>query len=348
MKHYDSFNSVELHRSLGGAWYLKDVIASACDDIKNDIRIIAPAEPKDNADKHYNQAYQIWNTFEKEKGNKNEEMYWRIKQFLGCQPPLEKLVPLFMPVENLPDPDILVLNDLRLKFFDNDYKELEAFKKNGNPKNIIAKISSLQMLTPFLNFIINNYADKTTLVLSVGNLRERGAAISYGLSWDLTIEETVKEFEDGRSSLDLAKCKRVIIPFSKDSIASFSKGKLEYFLYNPLEHEGKFNDRIPGNFFGRVTILTAAMVRHTLEPSSYPLFLALGRGVSAVRANYEIGGGNNPDSFNIKTACEEIRKKLHPIGKNEPSGIFYTTINHKLLSDKDLCKQSTRTSDLLL
>jgi hypothetical protein len=119
-----------------------------------------------------------------------------------------------------------------LGFSGKNYKLLEAFKNTNKdyPGKIIIKVSSLQshasFWAPFWDLLLaedRKYAERLTVVLPARVLRERGAAISQGLSWDRTVEETVKEFKHGQSSLDLARCERVIVSFGHEGVVSFSR-----------------------------------------------------------------------------------------------------------------------------
>lgn len=84
--------------------------------------------------------------------------------------------------------------------------------------------------------------------------------------------------------------------------------------------------RVPGGPDERSTcsvqgaIATAAIVRHLLQPEDYPLFIALGRALSAIQVNHEDGAGPQ-DSFNTDAAFAKIKKTLHPTDPNqkEPS-----------------------------
>src|SRR5207248_81827 len=87
-----------------------------------------------------------------------------------------------------------------------------------------------------------------------------------------------------------------------------------------LELEDTWAVRRPGRTFGATSILTAAFARHTLAPETYPLFLAAGRGLAAIRASHEIGGGTLADpapeklllGFDSDAANPAIPARLHP------------------------------------
>jgi hypothetical protein len=349
--HHELLDSAILHRRAGGAWYLMDLISTACSDLETDVKGPNRRSPR----KSTSQAYQLWSLHEKKAGSK--EKVWRISQFMGCQTTSQEVSREYLPDDGSAIPDVLVLDNLCLGFFRENYKLLKAFKNTNKdyPGKIIIKVSSLQIHAPFWDLLLaedKKHAERLTVVLPARALRERGAAISQGLSWDRTVEETVKEFEHGHSSLDLARCERVIVSFGHEGVASFSRQSersplnFERFLYHPREHEGTFRSRMPGRIFGSASIFTAAMVRHALEPGSFPLFIALGRALASVRKNHELGGGEN--KFNSDSAHNEIRQIFHPPkNKKEPSSIFSTAFPHEVLRVPISKKQPATHSDLL-
>lgn len=352
--HHELLDSAVLHRKAGGAWYLRDLISLACDDLETDIKAPSIRTPK----KSTSQAYQLWSLHKKKVGSK--EKVWRISQFMGCQKTSQEVSSDYLPHDAI-IPDVLVLDNLGCGFFRGNYKLLNTFKDTNSeyPGKIIIKVSSLQIHLPFWDLLLSKerkYAERLTVVLPARALRERGAAISQGLSWDRTVEETVKEFEDGRSSLDLARCERVIVSYGDEGVASFSRQSkrsplnFERFLYHPREHEGAFRSKMPGRIFGTASLLTAAMVRHVLEPETFPLFIALGRALASARKNHELGGGEN--KFDSDSAHNEIGQILHPLkdkkkDKKEPSSIFSSAFPHDVLGDPMSKKQPATHSDLL-
>jgi len=73
----------------------------------------------------------------------------------------------------------------------------------------------------------NDLRDRLTIVISSNDLRQRGARLSTGLSWDRAIEEIVAEFREGASAYDLGNCRRVIVYFGSAGAASFTRCRLK-------------------------------------------------------------------------------------------------------------------------
>ncbi len=173
-------------------------------------------------------------------------------------------------------------------------------------------------------FFTDSLADRLIVVMPATVLRATGANISEALSWDRTIEETVREFESGNSTQYLGRCRRVIVHFGDAGAASFTRCQplpdgpeplldrlhFERFLYHPDSLEGTWMAKRPGKTFGVTSILTAAIVRHELEPESYPLYIALCHGLAAAEISHEIGGGSH--DLDTEAANEHLRQTLLP------------------------------------
>ena len=369
--YYEPFSREVFKDEDGGASYLKQLIDQACSDIQPipQIDLICP-----EGDEGVSHAYTVWSLHDEKIGGERKAL--RIKEFLGCKRALPKAPPM------IPLADILVFDDLGLGFSNLNIESFLKIESLYNIKDVVLKTSRrpddnelFLGLMPLLKAVTQaNGAHegpstpKLTVVISANLLRARGAAISQGLSWDQTIEDTVCEFETGRSKQDLALCNRVVVRFGTAGVAYFvgpGDGSrhvtLKHFLYHPCEQEGDWEQQHPGQIFGATSIITAALVRHILEPGSFPIFLSLGRALRAARIIHEEGAGiqesgtkENPP-FKPNGAFEKVAKALHRKPKDEnakgqpeePASIFFTAFPHELLSDPTLRHQAASQSDLL-
>ena len=374
--HSDPLQQTVLHHRAGGAWYLEDMVRLACADLLEGKKVRIHGVQRDEKppvgeNVQVSQAYSIWSLHEQNTEKSAKEQVWRSSQFLGCQPPSEEPQPVPMQ-EDVPDPDLLVLDDLGLGF--RRFKKLwpAALKEGGNPQRIVLKTAPPLEGPLWEKLLSASYADRLTVVLSVAALRARRAAISQSLSWDRTIEETIHEFE-GLSALDLGRCRRVIVHFGGAGAASFTRCRFlpseqeswtdrvqfERFLYHPDELEGSWIAKRPGKTFGATAIFTAAVVRHELQPQEYPLYIALGRGLAAMQINHDLGGGSK--DFFLQAANEPIKQMFRPPAELEPQkaesadssrkvekpeAVYCTAYPHSLLADPVLRVQAEGKSDL--
>jgi hypothetical protein len=372
-RHHEPLRSTVLYPNPGGAWYLKDLVDLACSDIRGSIQVKQPSRD-DRAcllgNVRLNHAYQVWTPFDRVKDGKGK--VWRIDRFLGCHAVGES-APSPMVEHDTATPDLLVIDDQHLGF-SQDMAAWPAALREGRPKAIILKTTSVpdrgdrmwkRLLEPY-------FADRLTVVISATLLRVRGAAISTGLSWDRTIEEIATEFETGLSSRDFARCRRVIVHFGGAGVACFSREPhrwgtrggsangphaltelawFDRFLYHPEEVEDVWQAQRPGATFGAASILTAALARQQLDPASYPLFIALGRGLAAIKLNHEVGCGDATKEFGPRHSYPELAGTFHPRkGRGrpaEPATQYRSAFTHPGLADPVLGAQPAAKSDLL-
>jgi hypothetical protein len=310
-----------LHRSAGGAWFTQKLIESVCGDSAAVHGVEEKHEGPLVQEHRLGHAYQMWALHREGPDSEKDERVWRTTDLLGCQPPTDG-TKVLLPKEDLASPAVLVLDDLCLGFRENSDQWPAALGKGGAPTSIILKTSSGQISGALWRHLLKKeWAERLTVVLSAEALRERGADLSRGLSWDRTIEEISRELMEGASSQDLGRCRRVIVHFGGSGVASFTRcglrfgppeagagdknesrpaptdqARFERLVYDPEHLEGMWRARRPGRAFGALSVLTAAIVRHECSPEDYPLFIALGRGLAAMRANHQIGGGK-PKNF---------------------------------------------------
>jgi hypothetical protein len=284
------------------------MIELACSDI--DVEIAGP--PRNAA---ASRAYYVWSPHDETTGGKTK--VWRISQFLGCEVDDDATPPAGW--SQTPDPSLLVIDDMALGFRKREDSWPNALRAAGNPKRILIKMSTPLAEGRLWDLLLERFADRLTVVLSAQSLRERRAAISQGLSWDLVVEETTRELAGGPSSLDLARCRRVLVHFGCAGVACFSRisgnMRLERMVYHPDELEGIWLAKRPGGTFGATSMVAAAAARHELDSKTYPLFIAMGRALEAMRVNHEIGGGPAEKKCASDSANDRIRSSFHPDAK---------------------------------
>jgi len=341
----------------GGAWYLAELIGLACADLDPKLQVLSQRRPRATLSKtglRYHRAYSVWSLHRRSEGS--PEQVWRIEEFLGCESASERADPL--PVENdVLDPDLLVLEDLGLGFRDREETWPAALRDGGAPKRIILKSSVSLPGGPLWQALEEAYLDRLTVVIPAALLRAQSRRFSQTLSWDQTIEATIAEMEEGIGGQELRRCRRVILQFGEAGAASFTRCRLKFgappgdatavsadalvretvtlekFLYDPDDLEGSWRARRPGHVVGSTSILTAAVVRHELDPPTYPLYLALGRGLAAVRENHDVGGGSN--GFSANAVDSKLRETFHPReDQREPAATYYSAFPRSLLGER--------------
>jgi hypothetical protein len=335
----------------GGAWWLGRAVKAACGDCSDLLVLEHERTPAAN------RSYAVWSQFPRLKGGK--ETVWRIRQFLGTEPRTG-----LQEVPAIPDdpanPDLLVIEDLGLGFHKHPEMWPAALRNDGHPGGIILSTCAHCGDGALWDRLIDGFADILTVVLPVSALRDRGAAISPPLSWDQTIEETAKEFEDGVSAGDVARARRVVLAFGNEGAGVFTRlpldwepqgqllerARFERFLYDPECLEGEWTSRRPGALWNGFSTLAAALARHDLEPDTLPLFLALSRGLAAMRTLHEQGAGAMR-CFPAEPDVAPLDEALRARAKHESAKAFFAAFPHSILHCREMKNRRDTESDLL-
>ena len=368
-----------LEEAHGGAWYLEELVRLSCQDV-NQLKVCGARRNAERSSKggfHVNESYSIWSLHNRTIDNEKEQV-WRINRFLGYRSPPEGAQPLEIE-GGTSSPAVLVLDDLLGGFRHKQVLWPQALQKEGCfPQSIVIKAHAPLRKGPLWDKLLNDHADQITVVTSVAALRAhpRQSRISKALSWDQTIEDIVHEFEHVPSALDLGRCRRVIVHFDDAGAAIFTRSPLkldeesasglaisgesnarllervrfERFLYHPVELEGSWKSRLPGDSFGASAIMTAAVVRHELRPDDYPINVAVKRALVAMRANHVIGGGSGRFSANAPNELiKQIFRSLDDNDRKVKTSLepYRAAFPHEILSDPVMKEQPATKSDLL-
>jgi len=336
----------------GGAWHLAEMVRLACADPGTEVEISAPLKPEGDPREWgpgtARHAYAVWAQYDRVNGKPKTGKVWRIREFLGCEPAPPDVTPNLDP--DPPDPDVLVIDDLGLTFRDTESAWPNALGKNGNPRRIVLKTSLAPDRCELWRCLLDRFADRVTVVLGASALHARGAAVSGTFSWDRTIGELRDELEQGGCRRDLALVRRAIAYFDLAAAAEITRvsshgpsepqdellpyGRLARFVFHPAEMEGVYRLRRPGTVSGVGSILTAAVARHEVAPDTYPLFIALGRGLAAARSEHEIGSGAGPDP-DADAAHEVLATTFHPPSDaKEPADLFRCAVPTSWFEDE--------------
>ncbi|MGA2434652.1 MAG: hypothetical protein ABSG25_05140, partial [Bryobacteraceae bacterium] len=351
----DGLDPVAVQPLPGGAWRLADLARAAIEESAELAAKVVGPKPSENPSR----AFAVWAPFAPVNGKKvkPKDRVWRIEKFLGAQR-CAPAATLAFESDEAAGPDVLLIEDLNLGFRGHESLWPKALQKAGDRTSIILRTCAPLGEGPLWQHLFR-YRDRLTIVVSAEALRARGAGLTAPLSWDQTIEEIATEFDGARFANDLALVKRVVVQFGSDGVASFTRLPMfgereprlsarvsfERCLYDPENLEGAWMAKRPGIGPDGTSILAAAMARLELDQQSYPLFIALGRGLAAIRKLHETGGGPAGNG-SISPSIDAIRAVLHP-GKEEPEAAYYTAFPHSLLDDKKLCQRPATKSDLL-
>ena len=339
----------------GGAWRVARFVRWALADLAPKPQVVGPRR-----DARAGRSIALWSLEPREATASKKDKVWRIQRLLGTE--VHEPGRLHTTDIDPQAPELVVIDDLGLGFCGCKEVWPSALQPGGNPGHIVWKMSARSINSALWKTVIERFADRLSVVVLADLLRNRGAFLSAALSWDLTIEQIVREFESGVSRGDLALARRTVVVFDRDGAACFTRlplygnpgdpgpgrARFERCLYDPANLEGVWSARRPGGSPAVSALVAASLARYELCPETSSLFVAVGRGLAAARALHDTGGGN-AERPSMDHAESVVRQCLKPEGKEEsdPSRAYKSAFPHSILNETALHGQADNKSDLL-
>lgn len=328
-------SKVFMSRSWGGAFYLADVLYKIAETSALDV-----VGPEKLGKGKLNEAYQTWGPCPRDPDGESKEQVWRTTEFQGCRR-RKTLVSRQPSSRSVTKNSILVIENLGLDFTEDDGPWQRFEKAAQRCGHLVVKTSTLNIVSNFFTFLREKLTKKVTLVVTADTLRERGAVISRGLSWDKTIEDLIEAFAPQGPLHDIASFARVVVRFGLSGVAVLSRSpgdlqmrqnsnklwnsvRLVRFIYDPKQHEGLFTEPYDskGGVSGASTVLAAALVRHIADPAVFPLHAACTRALATARRQLETGAGDIEHGLDLDTFNDVVEPDLAEDGKNEKAEAF--------------------------
>ena len=343
---------LHLHEEYGGAVLTQRLIQEVLDPQKHG-EARTPFDLTGNlagVDQRF-RAYALWQPTPKAPGSKQD--VWRMVTPLGyvqnrrdpkpAEPASRCALPPWPPVvAPQAAPDVLVLDDNGACFRNADWMSQWCLPQPGEPlpRHILLKLSE-PVGAGDLWHRLQSRADlreRLAVLVSARALRNAGARLSRGLSWERSIEHLLAAlFADGGAAplRALTNCRYLIVTFEHDGAVWIDCGAQRQgaFVFDAAHAEGEWLGTSAGRALAYQTCAAAALARQlVLTPSATPDFGdALERGLSAMRRLREDGHGSarNRDEpiggsgFPVATLAQEIRDPQHRFARSPlPDHLF--------------------------
>lgn len=288
----------------GGAWYLGEILHNLYSKNETAKVFIPDYDELSKANAGLVKSYESWLSVKEGKENR-----WRADAFLGCEIPKDKALTyqqMIDSIKDLQEIDTLVIEDLGIRFANDTSVIDELLPLAMKVNSILLKTHSHRYDFYLWNVLKdNNLLQKTTVVTTADVLRQGGADISRGLSWDSTLEETATELDSGYYSNVFQEVKRLILLYDSFGVASFTTesqekrfpgtelngGKLtfERLVFDTKNYEGAWAGKYAGKTFGTLSLATAVAVMIDSKPQ-YSLSFLFKAALSAIQAGIAAGG----------------------------------------------------------
>ena len=117
--------------------------------------------------------------------------------------------------------------------------------------------------------VLDKWADRTTLVCAVGDLRREGAPVGKSLSWERMAQDIVATV---KAHLSVSLAQRVIVILSTSGAVIVNRDSPSILVFDPFNQEGDWERNRPGIAFGAGTCSVAAVVAEATANSEFTRF----------------------------------------------------------------------------
>jgi hypothetical protein len=287
-----------------------------------------------------------------------KEKVWRAVEFLGHEPPGPSAAATRqVRTADPPDPDLLVLHDEGLGFSAREDLWPAALRDGGAPREILAVAADRLEGRLWAKLLAPELAGKVTLVVGVDTLRSHGAVLTRAQSWDRVGDDLRSEAAAGVIASICGGCSRLFVVFGAEGVGILTRAdvtpdgrggglRFDRLILDPDALEGAWLSHKPGLTVRPLAPLAAMTARHLLHPETFPIYIALCRGLAAVRETIEAGGGTAASGLNWSSAQERwagicaIKKD----DKKKPEAGFSAAFPRELLDDSVIPGEPTNPS----
>lgn len=281
----------------GGAALIADILRhSAPESAAPDAKIASPdvsvEDIRRSDSQRFIRSYSVWDSFPA-RVKSDDTRSWRVEEFWGIDDQTDaKPEPLGIS-EDIPRPDLLVLDDSNLGFRNDETSWPVALSDAATTVPWVVT----KMVHPFCegklwDHLRREFSERLVVVISPSDIRKGTAIARSGLSWERTAEDMLNAVK-GHSELSQA----ALIAVSLDTAGALlirQSGKA-CLIFDPHCQEGDWQGDYPGMMMGYTTCHVAALALAALESPENPDWqTAAYRGVAAVRALHEHGYAHEP------------------------------------------------------
>jgi RyR domain/ATPase family associated with various cellular activities (AAA) len=298
----------------GGSALLADLIEAIAKELQKKelsrVTIRQPAVPRtpDEARTHdemYHHSYATWSlsAYGGHGPCDDEKKAWRVEEFLGLDRARSNEWVWKKVVNDVPDADLVILDDAGLGFRDRPQLWPFALTEHGKPW-ILLKMSSPLAEGPLWDYLHRNCSDRLIVVAAVEDLRLSEVQISRELSWERTAQDVFWELVHNPCINSLSHCAHVIISFGTDGAILLSRldkrGQPCFtcsLFFDPQGIEGTWGQSHPGGMVGYNTCLAASLARQLLlNPEAPDVNAGIHAGLAAMRTLHLQGYGDRGTS----------------------------------------------------
>jgi hypothetical protein len=218
--------------------------------------------------------------FPREMGDKRRSA-WRIAGFKGTDPARSAPAGADRPAP--PAADTVMIVDHAIGYRE-AFPDLAGLLATG-PRAIVWQTGAPLSGSPLADLLLDEHADRLTVLTSSDELRKAGAQVGYPLSWEQLTEEIVAAV----GAEPLARARRVVVIVGAAGAVLLERDGDNVLVFDPRSQEGDWGKRHPGIGAGYGRCLDAAIALQLSGGGEAALVEAVKRGLAAARASHVAG-----------------------------------------------------------
>jgi hypothetical protein len=202
--------------------------------------------------------------------------------------------------KDLPEPDILVLEDAGLGFWKLDKETLLSRLQSNKFQWIVVKMSHSVERAPLWKCLSERFPERLVCLVSAYKLRGRYVNIARGLSWQRAVEDLREEWRNNAVLAELGKAQHLIVSFSADGALwlnlSDKKRPRANLVFDPRGAEGEWiairEGEVPRYSVNIAAAITRGLANHCRSPDkAINLIPSIISGLGALRGLVDFGHG---------------------------------------------------------
>lgn len=324
-------------RSVGGSARVGDMLAAMAARGGGEVEVIGPELPPEALssplDTRVTRTFSSVGRFPRSTADRTAVL--RIQRFWGRHPS-ESFSSFTPPLEG--SVDVVAINDLAL-----DYRqrpdEWRAWEE-AKPRAVIVSTMGPFEDNPLLDHLLDQWADRLTVVIQANDLRMAGAAVGLPLSWERTAEEVDAAVRAG----PMGRAARVVVQLELSGALVLDRGGGTTLVFDPSVPEGAWMRQRAGTMPGYPLCYVTALALPSAKDEEFNAVEAVRRGVQATRVLLSEGLGEVTETdlalaFPMDAVAKaltedpaDIHATLHPRPDGSTS-IIASAIDESALAD---------------
>ncbi len=294
----------------GGAALIADILRHAVGE--SGTKVVSPdigQGVESSASRRFMRTYSAWASFPRDLTKLDGAHSWRVEDFWGADYVTDNKPASLSIQEDVPTPDLMVLDDSDIGFRDDETSWPLALRDPATTAPwVVAK-----MVHPFCGGRLwkqlqRGFSERLVIVVSPSDIRKGAAIARSGLSWERTAEDMLSAV---RNHEGLCQAGLVVVSLDAAGALLVSRDGKAWLVFDPHCQEGDWQRDYPGMMMGYTTCYVSAMALAALESPDKPDWQKAGqRGVAAVRALHERGYAEGPPNELV-----DLRFPVDPVGK---------------------------------